>query len=346
MESRKKVPLLKKIWGRKKLLLIIVIALVVGGLLYQRFVILPKRNAVETAKVERGTVSEELVLSGEINADEYAKLTFPTSGEISWVGVKEGDTVKKGQALTKLDTTVLNTTFQQARATLRAAEATVANIHDQVKDHTGDETYAQKDTRTTAEATKDRAYEAYVAAEYNLRNSTLTSPFAGIITFLAHPYSGVNVFSTETQVEVINPDTIYFDVTGDQNEVPDLFIGQKVNIVLDSIAEETFESTVDFISYTPKAGEVGTAYEIKVKFTKDNFDIKKFRIGMSGDARFVIFQKEDVLYVPPKFINSDTKGKFVRLGKKNNKVYIETGVEGEERVEIKGNLKEGDILYD
>jgi len=343
--EKKKNSLIRRIL-RKKKLLAFVLLIGVGGFLFWKFKIAPKKVSFETATVEKGSVKEELILSGEVAADEYAKLTFPTSGEVSWVGVKEGDMVKRGEALTKLDTTVLNTTFQQARATLRAAEATVANIHDQVKDHTGDETYAQKDSRTSAETTKDRAYEAYVAAEYNLRNSTLTSPFAGIITFLAHTYSGVNVFSTETQVEVINPDTIYFDVTGDQNEVPDLFIGQKVNIVLDSIPDETFEGTVDFISYTPKAGEVGTAYEIKVKFTKDNFDIKKFRIGMSGDAKFVITEKDDVLYVPPKFINSDTKGKFVSLGRKNNKVYIETGVEGEERVEIKGNLKEGDILYD
>lgn len=346
MEDKKKIPLLKRIWGRKKLLLIIVIVLVVAGFLYQRLVILPKKTAVETAKVERGTVTEELVLSGEISADEYAKLTFPTSGEISWVGVKEGDTVKKGQALTKLNTTVLNTTFQQARATLREEEATVENIHDQVKDHTGDETYVQKDTRTTAEAAKDRAYEAYVAAEYNLRNSTLYSPFAGIASYVAHPFSGVNILFSETQVEVINPQTIYFDVTGDQDEVIDLFIGQQVNILLDSIPDEDLEGTVDFISYTPKAGESGTVYKIKVKFLKGDFDSKKYRIGMTGDAKFVLQEKEGVIYVPPKFVSSDNKGKYLKVGKSSNKVYIEVGIEGEDRVEIKGDIKEGDIVYD
>ena len=162
-----------------------------------------KDGTVASTEIKRGTIEEVLTLSGEINADEYARLTFPTSGEISWVGVKEGDEVRKGQALAKLDTVVLNSAFQSARATLRAAEATVANIHDQVKDHTGDETYSQKDTRTTAEVTKDKAYEAYVAAEYNLRNATLTAPFAGIVTTLAHPYPGVNVLVTETQAELI-----------------------------------------------------------------------------------------------------------------------------------------------
>src|SRR3989344_809946 len=212
-----KLSLLKRILRRRKLIVILVVLFAVGFLVWK--FTLGKKEEVETAKVERGTVAEELVLSGEIDADEYAKLTFPTSGKIAWVGISEGDEVKRGQALTKLDTTVLNTTFQQARAALRAAEATVEKVHDQVKDHAGDETFTQKDTRTAAEAAKDEAYDAYIAAEYNLRNSTLTSPFAGIVTFLAHPFSGVNVLVTETQVEVINPDTIYFDVSADQTEV-------------------------------------------------------------------------------------------------------------------------------
>jgi len=67
---------------------------------------------------------------------------------------------------------------------------------------------------------------------------------------------------------------------------------------------------------------------------------------MTGDARFALSEKSDVLYVPPQFINSDKNGKYLRLGRKNNKVYIETGIEGEERVEVIGDTKEGDIVYD
>ena len=344
MKDKKKGNILSKFFLNKRRLVILAIILVAGFLVWK--FTLGKKEEIETAKVERGTVIEELVLSGEIDADEYAKLTFPTSGKIAWVGISEGDEVKRGQALTKLDTTVLNTTFQQARAALRAAEATVEKVHDQVKDHSGDETFTQKDTRTTAEAAKDEAYEAYVAAEYNLRNSTLTSPFSGIVTFLAHPFSGVNVLATETQVEVINPDTIYFDVSADQTEVGDLKVGQKVVIILDSVPDEEISGHVDFVSYTPRTGEVGTVYKVKVKFDKD-LDIKRYRIGMGGDASFILSEKEDVLYVPPKFVKSDSTGKYVKQGKENNKTYVEVGIEGEDRIEIKSeSLKEGDILYD
>lgn len=340
-----KESVLKRLLKRKKLLIILAILVVGGYFLYGYFT--GRNGEVETADVKLGTVAEELILSGEIDADEYAQLAFPASGKIAWVAVKEGDEVKRGQGLTKLDTTTLNTSFQSARATLRAAEASLEYVHDQVKDNDDDETYLQKDTRTTAETTKDSAYEAYVAAEYNLRNATITSPFAGIVTYLAHPFSGVNVIFSETQVEVINPETIFFDVSADQTEVADIKVGQKVIVILDSLLDEEIQGTVEFISYTPKSEEVGTVYKVKLRFDDIDYDSEVYRIGMSGDAKFILSEKENVLYLPPKFVSSDSKGKYVKKGKENNKTYVEVGLEGEERMEIiSDEIKEGDVIYD
>ncbi|HLE48776.1 MAG TPA: efflux RND transporter periplasmic adaptor subunit [Patescibacteria group bacterium] len=306
-----------------------------------------KNSGKEKSVVEWGKVTQELVLSGEITADEYAKLGFPTSGDIAWISAKEGDTVKKGMALAKLDTTVLNTYYQQAKATLRAAEATVEYVHDQVKDNDNDETFLQKDTRTTAEVTKDKAYEAFVAAEYNLRNATITAPFAGIVTAVAHPYSGVFVLASETQIELINPETMYFDVTADQTEVLNLFVGQDVEILLDSLPDDTLKGKIVFISYTPRAGEVGSVYKVRVGFENENMDIKKYRIGLSGDAKFILQEKENVLFVPPRFVNVENGKYFVHTSDKDGKVFVEIGLEGEDRTEITGgDIKEGETIYD
>ena len=342
MKEAKKVPFYKN----KKYWIITIIILAIFGYFYFKSSS-AKSGGVTSTEVKKGTVEEVLTLSGEIMADEYTQLTFPTAGEISWVGVKEGDEVKRGQSLTKLNTVVLNAAYQQAKATLRAAEATVDNIHDQVKDHSGDETFAQKDLRTTAEAAKDRAYESYVAAEYNLRNSTISTPFDGVITYLAHPFSGVNVFPTETQVEVLNPGTMYFDVSADQSEVLQLYVGQNVEIVLDSVSNERLKGKIVFIGYTPKPNEAGTIYKVKVAFDDKNLDIKKYRIGLSGDANFITAQKDNALYVPPNYIKTDASGRYLSKSRKNGKTYIEVGLEGEDKTEIiSDKVKEGDVVFD
>jgi RND family efflux transporter MFP subunit len=325
--------------------IILIIAVLVGSVVvWQRAG--SRDKTVTTGEVKRGNVYEEMVLSGKINADEYVSLSYPVSGKVAWVGVREGDKVKKGQALGKLDTVSLNAAYQQALANLRAAEATVENVHDQVKDNDNDETFAQKDTRTTAEVAKDKAYEAVKIAQDNLRNATIYSPFDGIVTSVSAPFAGINVVAGEKHFEVINPKTIYFEVIADQTEVVRLKEGQKAYIILDAYPQEEMTGTISFISFTPLPGEVGTSYKIKINFTSGiDLDLNKFRVGMGGDVKFILSSAENVLFLPSRFIKSDSNGKYVNLGKRNNKVYVETGLEGEDVVEIKSGLKEGDIVY-
>ena len=69
---------------------------------------------IETVKITRGDIIESISASGEVDASEKADLTFQGSGKLAWVGVKEGDVVKKYQAIAKLDTFLLNASYQQA----------------------------------------------------------------------------------------------------------------------------------------------------------------------------------------------------------------------------------------
>ncbi len=90
---------------------------------------------------------------------------------------------------------------------------------------------------------------------------------------------------------------------------------------------------------------MGSVYEVKVTLESSE-DLENVRIGMTGDAKFILKKRSDVLFVPPDFVNSDKTGKFVSVGDKKNKVYVEVGFENEEQVEIAGDIKEGDIVVD
>jgi RND family efflux transporter MFP subunit len=337
--------LIKKVLKRKKLVVVVlvVIAVIFGWRYYSN------RNGddVETTEVKKGKVVEELILTGSIQADEYAQLPFGSSGELKWLGVSEGDEVKKGQALARLDAVKLAKDLEIADANLRAAAATLDRVYDDLKDKEDSETYEEIETRTAAETAKDAAVFAHIKAQKDLANVVLKAPFDGIVSSITNPFSGINTLATQAQIEVVNPKTTYFDVSADQSEVIDLSIGQKVAIVLDSISDEEIEGVVDYIGYTPRSGEAGTIYKVRVSFLKEDIDTQLYRIGMTGDARFVLSEKKGVLYVPIDFLNTDTTGKYVHKGAKNKRVYVEVGLEGEERIEIiSDQLKEGDTLYD
>lgn len=330
-------------FGKKFWIILVILAIIAGG-----FVLIKEKNSknLDSVTVQKGTVKEELILTGSVNAEKYAKLMFPTYGKIAWVGVTEGQEVKKGQALTSLDKTTLNTAYQQALNNYRNYQAAAESALDSVKNHSNDETFTQKATRTAAEVNRDNAYDAVKAAQYNLANATIYAPFAGIISALPFTSPGVNVSLADVQVEIVDPATIYFDVGADQSEVISLVKGQDAVIVLDSYQDKEIIGKISFISFTPKAGEAGAVYRVKVGFAEGALGNLIPRIGMTGDAKFILSKKDDVLFVPSKFVNSDKEGKYVYLGKPGNKVRVKVGIEGEDSVEITSGVSEGDILYD
>ncbi len=324
-------------------LAILVLALVVGINFFQSK---KKESQAEKFEVKKGTVSQDLVLSGQIKAEEDVKLFFPTAGKLAWIGVKEGNLVKKGRALASLDKTPLAAAYQQALNNIRLYEANLEATYDSLQGKDTSETFAQKATRTSSEVAKDNAYDALKIAKYNLDNATLIAPFTGIVTYVAHPYPLVNVPVGELQIEIVNPDTIYFEATADQDEVIKIKKDETVEIALDSFPDKKITGKISFISLTPSIEEQGAVYKIKVKLENKDELKDVVKIGMTGDARISLEKKENVLYAPSPFIKTDKKGKYVRVGSLKNKTYIKTGLEGEEYTEIEEGLKEGDILYD
>ncbi len=319
-------------------------AVLIAGVWY---FVLRDGDGMESTFVMRGDVKEELILTGEVVAKKHAVLQFSSSGKIAWVGVSEGDRVRRGQAIAKLDTALLNSTFQQAKSDLRSAEATLERVYDGVKDSESDETFTEKETRTAAEVAKDKAYENYLKALSALNDATIYAPFDGVVAYVSHPNPGVNIIYNQAQYEIVDPETIYFEVTADQTEVVRLKEGDYVGIVLDSFSEKEFSGSISEIAISPSQEEIGVSYAVKVEFDGVSNEDFEYRLGMTGDASFVLEEVKDVLYVDPKFINRDEDGKsFVYINKKKDKVEVEIGVEGEDRVEIKGDFNEGDLIWD
>lgn len=290
--------------------------------------------------IQKGEVKETLTLSGQIASDQDTMLQFQSSGKIAWVAVKEGQTVQKGQALMALDTIVLNSAYETALNNYRSTQATVDKIHDDVKDHSADESFAQKQIRTAAEVANDNAYEAVKMAQKNLTESTLISPVTGIVTMIANPTAGVNVTPGVPQVEVVNPVSIYLSVAADQTDVVNLKIGDVAQITLDAYPDSTVSGQITSIGVSPEPGQTGTVYEVKLTLT-GNPTQTNYKIGMTGDADFITSDKQDVLYVDPQFIKEDTKGKYLLVGTGKEKVYVVTGIESTNQVEVSGNIQAG-----
>ncbi len=331
-----------KITKKNLIVVLIIVGLFVGWkLIFGR----KKPYLIESYTVQKGEFVQNLSASGKVKAAQEASLAFQTSGQISWVGVKTGDPVKKGQYLAKLDTVVLNSAYMQALAGLRSAEATVEKIHDDVKGHSADETFTQKQTRTIAEVAKDSAYEAVIIAKKSLTNATLVSPLTGLVTAVSdNLIAGTNVVVGTTMVTVANPETVYFESEVNESEVVKLKEGQQVIIKIDAFPGKEFAGeviSIGFKSIITSTG--GTAYQVKMSLPKDIAVF--FRLGMKGDTNFILGRIEGVLKVPASAVVENNGKNYVWVingGNKAERKEVEIGETSINETEIKSGIDAGE----
>ncbi len=331
---------------RKKIWFFIFIFIIITIFFFQQ----KRINEVKSKgfyKVVSKDLKEELSLSGQIDAEEKVTLRFQTAGRLAWVGVKEGDYVRKYQTIASLDQRDLKNRLQK----YLNAYVNQRYSFEQTKD---DNWQKQFDL---SEAIRTRAERVLKQNQLNLENTVLDveyqnltidfanlfTPIEGIVTKVNTPYAGVNITPAQAEFEVINPKTLYFSVTADQTEVVNLKEGQKGVIVFDSFPEKEFSGKIYWIAFTPKAGETGTVYQIKMRFDPKNIN---FKIGMSGDVNFLIKERKNVLSVPLSYLKSDRKGDYVNvlINGKTKKVYVKKGEEIDGSIVIKRGLQEGDLI--
>jgi multidrug efflux pump subunit AcrA (membrane-fusion protein) len=101
----------------------------------------------------RGVVQSTVSGSGTIEAASQFDLGFATSGVVTHVYVKQGDEVAQGELLATLDPRSVEVTVEQAKATLQAAEATLA----QEEENAGETSNGSPSAPVTTQAGKTAA---------------------------------------------------------------------------------------------------------------------------------------------------------------------------------------------
>lgn len=331
---------------KKRWYILLLVILPIGGFLFfqsQRSTTAKKESSYT---VKRQNLKETLNFSGEIDASEKITLRFQTSGMLAWVGVKEGDAVKKYQTIASLDQQELQKNLQKYLNTYsktrndfdKASRDTYNNlvITDTIKRAIQD-----------AQADLNNAVTDVELKSLAIKFASIWTPIDGIVTKINVPIPGVNIIPSQAEFEVVNPATVFFSATADQADVVKLKEGMVGELILDPFPQSTISAKIDKIAFTPKSGETGTVYSLKVQFPIRDTDTN-FRLGMTGDVTFTIREKLNSLAVPTKFIKSSDGKKtllVLRNGKKE-KVAVELGETFDTDTEVLSGITENEVVYD
>lgn len=316
----------------------ILVALILATIIGFNFFGQKKQIPLQFAEVKKQDIKATVSSSGTLTGKNTANLKFKSSGKLAYLNVKAGDKVYAGQVIAGLDIQDLSITLQQAQNTLRDKQAIALKAEDDVKDHSSDESFAQKVTRTTAQAARDSAFDGVKAAQRSFQDAVIVSPIEGIVT-QAIQVTGQTVTGADLIAQVVDTSGIYFDTDVDEADLSKVSLGLRAEVTLDAYSEKVFRGTVDQILPQTKTTSSG-ATVVTVRIKLEDYTLS-FVNGLTGQASIINTEVKNALTIPQEALRDDnTVIVQTKDGLKSKKVT--PGIRSETDVEIKEGLSEGE----
>lgn len=324
---------------RKIAAAIIIVAIILGVNYFTR----PKAQVLQFAAVKKQDIKSIVSSSGILTGKSVAHLKFKSAGKLSFVNVVAGDRVKQYQVIAGLDTQDLAIELQQAQNTLRDKQAIVDKALDDVKDHSSDESFTQRVTRTTAQVARDNAYDSVKEAQRAFEDAIIVSPIAGVVT-QAIQTPGQTVSGSDLIAQIVDMSSIYFDTDVDEADISKISVGTPAEVTLDAYPNSVFKGLVDQILPQIKTTSSG-ATVVTVRVILDNPELV-FVNGLSGQSSIIYQTSLNTLTIPLEALRDDSSVVIQKNGQLETK-KVDVGISSDTDVEIKTGLNEGEkVLLD
>lgn len=346
---------LKK-WAKIILVLVVVIiAIVAGYKYYAQKQEEAKKPVVNTAQVQYMSMKSIVSATGTIKPVESVEVSSKITARVKQVLVKENDTVTQGQTVALLDGKDYETQKEQAEFTLQNAKT----IYDRTN-YLYNIGAKSKEDLDNAQYNYDTAQSKLEEAESNLSETVIVSPMDGVV--IGEPVTdgtmAVQGNSNPTvimRIADLSRKQIFAKV--DETDIGSVRIGQKATFTVDAYNGKTFTATVSKISQTDmdnswnisnssSSSSSSSAAVIYYSVTLDVDDPEGLLMpSMTARVEIETANKDSALAVPLSALKTDKNGTYVIVIKDDGTTenrYVETGIYGDEFVEIINGLSENE----
>ena len=237
-----------------------------------------------------------------VTSEHEVTLSAQRTGRVTTLGVREGDRVRKGDLIARLDLSEESVQSESALAQSKATYQEAEKNYRRLEELFSKGMIAQQDLDMARKA-YDVARSQFEAAAQELQvrrdYSVIRAPFDGVVAKRATEVGELLLPGKEI-VTLVNPDRIYVLATIDEVDVGRLRLGQSVKITVDAFPDENFTGAVRRISPIVSGGKLETrTADVWIYFSRKDERIKP---GMSADVEILISTLQNVLSVPSQAI--------------------------------------------
>lgn len=290
---------------------------------------------VRLAAVQKITAAEPVIASGILSSSSEARLAFKTGGIIEKIYVNEGDAIRKGQLLARLNLTEINAQVTQAAEGFAKIERDKKRVENLFKDSVA--TLEQLQNITTA----------YNVAKQNMEIARFNQNFSEIRATT----NGRVVKKIMNEGELVGPGMPLFYTTADgandwlvrvgvsDKDWARLREGDAAQITIDAFKDEIFTARVT--NKAPSIDPQSGLYQMELKFYRTP---KQLALGLFATAKMQPTTQRTYLAIPIDAViegNANRAFVFVVENGRAKKINVETVNIQNGNILIANGLSEG-----
>lgn len=335
----------------------------------------PKPISVALVEVKTGRVEASVAntRAGSVEACQRTRLSPISGGRITYLGIKKGDHVKKGQVLLRLwnDDQQAQSDFAQTQVTSSQKhireicalaknaerEATrMAKLHAKGFISISGEEKARYEAESRnaacdaaqADVAQARARVRITKIEQN--RTILTAPFDGIVADIVGELGEYTTPSppgvaTPPVIDLIDDSCLYIEAPMDEVDAPKIHIGQSARVTLDALPGKVLLGHVKRVApYIVAIEKQARTVDVEVSLD-DIQDNKELLVGYSADVEIILASRDNVLRIPTSTLLEGNKILLYKTtAKKLEERIVKKGLSNWEFTEIVDGLKHGDYI--
>ncbi|AZQ65311.1 efflux RND transporter periplasmic adaptor subunit [Flammeovirga pectinis] len=291
---------------------------------------------VTTNKITTETIQSTIELLGDIKSEGRHDLSFLVDGKLIAVKVKEGQTVKKGTVIAKLDQADYREAVKIAKAKLEEANDQLGRLQ------------KMYDAGSLAEADYKKIVYLQQQAESNykiyrnkLKYTTLVSSISGKVAKV-WVKSGGGISQGEPVVSIIDNNTVYASVGVPENKINKIDLTKEAKIIVEATSDTLYGAVSKVY---PTASKMTRTFQLDVLI-----DNKKdlFKDGMLCTVVINVNSSENIIKVPLDHIINDIDGMKYVFIKRNDiarkqRVYL-GDIVGNDIIIVKGLFNNDELI--
>lgn len=290
-------------------------------------------HLVEASVARYESLSYVADRAGSLRAIREVKIFNQAEGRIKEIKVHQGDSVKKGQILVRLDDRLLKARWDKAAASLRQAKRDTERLEKlRKKQLVSEDAYLKSNTVYEVARAEERLLHT------QLNYMTIKAPFSGKIS--ARKIEPGDVAPKHTHLlTVVDPSKLITDVKVSELVLPHLKVGDPARVQIDALGQQSFTGKILRIYPTVDPQTRLGKIEVTLDPVPKNAQAGQFsRVTLStGEKKRLV--------VPFTALRRDGIGEYLFLINKENKVSrlaVKTGIRLSDKVEVTEGLNIND----